>query len=233
MKSDQVVYYECESGACGLRFPEYVHGLLRERCPVCREKVRAVLFTEKVTLEGQPAHVTSNLPQLHGLLDNIRSTYNVGSIFRTADGIGLQKLFLCGITPTPDAPGVSKTALGGQISITWEQAMNGLEKVRQLKSSGYQVWGLENTADSVSLFDSGAQITAQPLVLVVGNEVCGIDPQILAACDRVVSIPMVGKKQSYNVSVAFGIAASYLRYCQMLSTGSLSKLPNTKSLPCA
>ena len=168
---------------------------------------------------------------LFGFLDNIRSSMNVGSIFRSADGIGISKLYLGGITPSPDNQGVQKTALGAEKCIAWEKANNGVEKIWALKAAGYQIWGFEYTPNADGLYSMGANIPPQLLVLVVGNEACGIDPQILSACDRIVFIPMVGKKQSYNVATAFGIAASYLRYRQILSHGSVSKLPNTSSTP--
>ena len=92
--------------------------------------------------------------------------------------------------------------------------------------AGYSIWGLESVPSAISLFEIDEEIKGEALILVVGNEVCGIDPDILALCDQIVSIPMVGIKRSLNVATAFGIAASYLRYCQILSQGSESKLPN-------
>mgnify|MGYP002386475690 FL=1 len=92
--------------------------------------------------------------------------------------------------------------------------------------AGYSIWGLESVPSAISLFEIDEEIKGEALILVVGNEVCGIDPDILALCDQIVSIPMVGIKRSLNVATAFGIAASYLRYCQILSQGSESILPN-------
>jgi tRNA G18 (ribose-2'-O)-methylase SpoU len=198
---------------------------------MCRSLIHQTGVYDASPAEGRLAPPEETSCLLIGFLDNIRSSMNVGSIFRSADGIGVSKLFLGGITPSPDNPGVQKTALGAERSVVWEKANNGVEKIGSLKVAGYQIWGLEYTPNADGLYSLGASIPPQPLVLVVGNEVCGIDPQIMSMCDRIVFIPMVGKKHSYNVATAFGIAASYLRYRQILSHGSVSKLPKTSSTP--
>ena len=161
------------------------------------------------------------------ILDNIRSAWNVGSIFRTADGTGIKKLYLCGITPTPNNPKVSKTALGAEHSVAWEKANNAFLLANQLKSHDFQLWALEDLKKSQPLFDVEIEITGVPVVLVVGNELSGIDPGVLELCDKVIAIPMLGNKRSYNVSVAFAIAASFLLYRQNASHGSRNTFPNT------
>jgi tRNA G18 (ribose-2'-O)-methylase SpoU len=146
------------------------------------------------------------------LLDNLRSALNVGSIFRSADGTGIKKIYCCGITPTPENPKVKKTALGAEETIPWEMNRNGLATAVRLKSYGYSLWALEDTAGAESLFRIDPKHSNLPLVLIVGHEASGIDPGIINICDKVLTIPMVGIKQSYNVAIAFGIAASFLLY---------------------
>ncbi len=164
---------------------------------------------------------------MEGLLDNIRSAWNVGSIFRTADGTGISKLYLCGVTPTPENSKVGKTALGAETTVVWEKANNNLELAEKLKSSGYLLWALEEAPKAMPLFGINISQATSPIVLIVGNEVCGVDPGLLALCDQVLSIPMLGMKQSYNVAVAFGMAASFLLYCHRVSQGSRRILPST------
>jgi tRNA G18 (ribose-2'-O)-methylase SpoU len=165
--------------------------------------------------------------KLEAMLDNIRSTWNVGSMFRTADGTGIRKIYLCGITPTPENPKIGKTALGAELTIPWERSNNGVEMVSSLKSQGYRIWAMEDIPKAVCLYEMVDVHLDTPIVLIVGNEVCGVDPGIIEMCDEVISIPMLGKKQSYNVAVAFGMAASFLLYRQIVSQGSFSILPKT------
>jgi len=139
------------------------------------------------------------------VLDNIRSRENVGSIFRTADGAGVGKIYLCGITPTPPHGKISKTALGAEGYVSWEYRAKTWQVLRELKvkSLKFKVIGLEQTKDSQNIFKFKPKF---PLVLILGNEVKGLSPQILKYCDKKISIPMYGKKESLNVSVAAGIA---------------------------
>jgi tRNA G18 (ribose-2'-O)-methylase SpoU len=151
--------------------------------------------------------------QIEGFLDNVRSGYNVGSIFRTADGAGLRHLHLAGITPTPVHSKVRKTALGAESSIEWTYHRNSLAAVNQLKANGYRIWALEGGPMSSPLFgpaDTKQQI--EPILLIVGNELAGIDPGLLSICDRILYIPMLGGKTSLNVVVAFGIAVYQLTF---------------------
>lgn len=149
---------------------------------------------------------------LEALLDNIRSIYNVGAMLRTADGAGIRRLHLCGITASPDHPKVAKTALGAQDAVPWAAYPNSLDAADFLLREGYELWGLESGARAESLFGVQAPPEQTRLVLVVGNELAGIDPALLARCHRVLAIPMHGVKASLNAAVAFGIAAYYLRY---------------------
>ena len=139
------------------------------------------------------------------LLDNIRSRENVGSIFRTADAVGISKIYLCGITPRPPHPKISKTALQAETYVPWEYYAQTWQVLRKLKveSVKLKVIGLEQTRNSTDIFKFKPKF---PLVLVLGNEVRGLSPRILKYCDKKISIPMYGKKESLNVAVAVGVA---------------------------
>ena len=152
----------------------------------------------------------SRLPRvpLVVILDNIRSLYNVGSIFRTADGIGVAKIFLCGITGYPPQVDISKTALGAEESVVWEYRENVLEVIENLKLKGFQIVMLEQTEGAISYEDFKAQ---GPVALVVGNEVDGVSDAIIPFCDQAIEISMRGIKNSLNVAVAFGVVGFCLR----------------------
>jgi len=150
------------------------------------------------------------------LLDNIRSTLNVGSIFRTADGAGIQKIHLCGITPTPEHPKMIKTGLGAEWSVPWEYHSNGLKLALQEKHKGANLICLEIVPGSKSIFKSPISMTEQTILLVIGNEITGVDPEITAIADQTYHIPMVGFKKSLNVSVAFGIIAYQLMFATFI-----------------
>lgn len=137
------------------------------------------------------------------ILDNIRSRENVGSIFRTADAVGVAKIYLCGITPKPPHEKISKTALGAEKWITWEYHRQTWQLLKKLKKENYKIIALEQTKESANIFVFRPKF---PLVLIVGNEVKGLSPKILKYCDKKIAIPMLGKKESLNVSVAAGIA---------------------------
>ena len=142
------------------------------------------------------------------VLNNIRSLYNVGSIFRTADGIGVEKIFLCGITPIPPDNQITKTALGAEKTVPWRFFERAVDAVKQAKSEGYQIVLLEQTQNSVSYQKF---IPSQPICLVLGNENAGVSDELLALADASVEIEMSGLKNSLNVSVAFGVVGYDLR----------------------
>jgi 23S rRNA (guanosine2251-2'-O)-methyltransferase len=219
-------FYECDNQVCGLRFPGFEGQPRWNLCPACRSSIHKVAQVQKI-YESRNQAVIQQGWQVEGLLDNIRSTWNVGSIFRTSDGTGIRKLYLCGITPSPENSKVSKTALGAESNISWEKFNNGVQLASLLKSKGYLLWALEDLPTAVPLFKLEIESNNLPIVLIVGNEVSGVDPGIIEICDQVISIPMLGKKQSYNVAVAFGIAASFLVYLQSDCQGSRNILPST------
>jgi len=142
------------------------------------------------------------------ICDNIRSLYNVGSVFRTADGAGVDKIYLCGITGRPDNPKakmkISKVALGAESAVKWEYASQAWRVVEKLKESGYQIVSLEQASGSISYAEFKPDF---PVALIIGNEKKGVKKSLLARSDKIMHIPMKGQKESLNVSVAFGIAA--------------------------
>ncbi len=219
-------FYECSNPSCRLRFPGY-EGFHRSRhCPKCRSDVHAVAEVDNhEEQESQPQQAPGW--KVAALLDNIRSAWNVGSIFRTAEGGGINKLYLCGITPSPVDAKIKKTALGAEVTLPWEMHNNGVDLAQELKRQGYRLWALEATHDSVPLFQAGLEVLDHPVVIVVGNEIAGIDPGIISVCDKVISIPMLGKKKSYNVAVAFGMAVGFLLYRHSVSQESVRILPKT------
>ena len=143
------------------------------------------------------------------VLNSIRSSYNVGSIFRTSDGAMIEKLYLCGYTPHPPKKEVLKTALGSQDSISWEFEEDSVQVVKQLKSKGYTICALEQTDSNISY--SELQKSNLPLCLIVGNEITGVNQELIDLCDVTIEIPQFGIKQSLNVAVAYGIAIFELR----------------------
>lgn len=142
------------------------------------------------------------------ILDNIRSAENVGSIFRTADAIGVSKIYLVGITPTPidrfkrPRTDVAKTALGAQQSISWEYKKTIKPLITKLKKEECEIIALEQDKESK---DYKKITLKQKVAVVLGNEVSGISKNTLKECDQIVEIPMYGKKESLNVSVSTGI----------------------------
>lgn len=142
------------------------------------------------------------------ILENVRSAYNVGAIFRTADGAGVTKIFLVGYTPTPidrfgrPQPEITKTSLGASTEVLWEQVDDSAQLVTQLKLEGCRVVAVEQDARSVSIADFTAPTK---VAYVLGNEVTGVEKKTIQLCDDVIDLPMLGTKESLNVSVTAGI----------------------------
>jgi tRNA G18 (ribose-2'-O)-methylase SpoU len=141
------------------------------------------------------------------LCENIRSLYNVGSIFRTSDGAGVEKLYLTGYTGYPPRGEIDKTALGSVESVPWEYRPNEFEVAHDLRKRGYRIVALEHTGRSVPYDRASYDF---PLCLVLGNEVRGVTDELLSLCDMAVDIPMHGLKQSLNVTVAYGIVVYHM-----------------------
>ncbi|MFH1966357.1 MAG: RNA methyltransferase [Patescibacteria group bacterium] len=139
--------------------------------------------------------------------DNIRSLENIGSIFRTADALVVDKIFLGGICGQPPHPKISKTALGAEKNIAWEHQWQTWRIIDKLKKEGVKIVALEQTSKSIPYLKFKPKF---PLALVIGNEVKGVSTSVLKKSDQIIHLPMLGQKESLNVSVAFGIAGFYL-----------------------
>lgn len=143
-----------------------------------------------------------------GVLEDVRSLYNVGSCFRTADAMLLERLVLTGYTPIPPRKEISKTALGAERSVPWESIPDPLVAIAKLQQAGYVTYALELAEGSIPLDElDGWRNEKRPIAFIAGNEISGVRPETLALCDGALSIPMFGVKHSLNVAVAFGIAA--------------------------
>jgi 23S rRNA (guanosine2251-2'-O)-methyltransferase len=138
------------------------------------------------------------------MVDNIRSLYNVGSIFRTSDGVMIEKLILAGFTPHPPRKEIEKTALGSTKSVPWEYVKHPVEAIHTLKERDYKICCLELTDKSIPHYEIKKKDF--PMCLVIGNEITGVEKEVIELCDVGIEIPMFGTKQSLNVAVAYGIA---------------------------
>jgi tRNA G18 (ribose-2'-O)-methylase SpoU len=139
-----------------------------------------------------------------GMLDSIRSLYNVGSMFRTSDGACIRALYLCGYTPRPPRKEIEKTALGATETVPWLYFRTGLEAIVAARAAGTRICVLEQTTSSVPYHTIRKQDF--PVCLVVGNEITGVSPDVVSAADMAIEIPMYGTKQSLNAAVAYGVA---------------------------
>jgi 23S rRNA (guanosine2251-2'-O)-methyltransferase len=210
----------CES--CGLRYPLVEGHPFGTRCPACMSDTRVILrrslsyepesdlhshrdrASTSVLNKGERQNGTDY--SLAVLLDNVRSAWNVGSILRSADGFGFTHIYLCGITPTPDNEAVTKTSLGAEDSVPWSYHRDAVKLVKGLKAEDWKVYGLEESPRALGV-NLVSDISDQHRVFIVGNEVTGVDPELLDLCDAIFFIPMRGEKKSFNVAIAFGIAA--------------------------
>ena len=138
------------------------------------------------------------------VMDNVRSMYNVGSVFRTCDAFSVERLLLCGITACPPHKEITKTALGATESVDWKHYGTTTEAVAELKQLGYKVFAVEQVDTSVML-DRLEIPASEKTAVVLGNEVFGVDDEVLALCDGAIEIPQNGTKHSLNVSIAGGI----------------------------
>ena len=163
---------------------------------------------------------TPRLPVV-ALLDNVRSLYNVGSVFRTSDGAFVSGLYLCGFTPHPPRREIEKTALGATNSVPWKYFRHASEAIAEARAAGMRVLVLEHTTGSVP-YDRTTRADF-PICLVVGNEITGVSDELIAAADGAIDIPMHGTKQSLNAAVAYGIAVFELR--RIWSAGSDEPVP--------
>lgn len=208
------VIYQCMRPSCHFRFPVLVESISGLVCPKCGGPTHRLEFSLDDASTPTPCYPVPG-PMVEALLDNIRSSFNVGAMFRAADGAGVHHLHLCGITPTPDHPKVAKTALGAERVVSWTQHWDSLAAVRSSIESGMHIWALESGTDACDLFQEKIP-RDEPILLVVGNEVSGVDPELLTLCEKRVFIPMLGIKRSLNVAIAFGIAIYHIRFAGRL-----------------
>ena len=138
------------------------------------------------------------------VLDNVRSLHNIGSVFRTADAFRLEGLYLCGITACPPHPEMHKTALGAEDSVAWHYAADTLQAVSALQAEGYEVWAIEQAHQSVKLRDWQPE-AGKRYAVVLGNEVKGVQQEVIDHSQGCIEIPQYGTKHSLNVSVTAGI----------------------------
>ena len=172
--------------------------------------MRKLTHEEIVSRQDELQKISVTTVPLTVVLNNIRSLHNVGAIFRTADGAGVEKIWLCGITGYPPDSQISKTALGAETRVAWDHSYKAMEVLRDLKKQGYQIVLLEQTTKSVSYHEF---LPKAPVCLVLGNEIEGVSDELVELADACIEIEMAGLKNSLNVGVAFGIAAYHFRNC--------------------
>ncbi len=156
-----------------------------------------------LVVENDRAENSAEKIPLVFVLDNIRSAFNVGSIFRTAECLGAEKIYLCGYTPNPTQWKVEKTAMGTQEYLNWQESPRLLECLEELKDEGYRIVALETAASATDLYEN---FEREPTAFVLGNERFGLDPEILKVIDEVRIIPLRGRKNSLNVGVTAAVA---------------------------
>ncbi len=210
----------CPFAGCGavFRVPASFHGRSLV-CPACRraltvidpgaregwalERLRGALSTRPAQRPVVPRQGRMERDFV-ALLENVRSLWNVGSIFRTADGAGVDHLYLTGITGRPPRPEIAKTALGAEDVVDWSYAEDALLQARALMEGGVRLLALETGPESRPIAQA---VVRGPICLMVGHEVAGLSGELLELADQRLALPMHGVKESLNVAVAFGVAA--------------------------
>jgi tRNA G18 (ribose-2'-O)-methylase SpoU len=166
---------------------------------------RGVFESDFVVETKDHANITSNKIPCVAICDNIRSAHNVGAIIRSAECFGIETLYLCGYTSTPDNEKTRKTAMGCDDFVDWQWRPHIGELIGELKAKGFHVYALETAQKSSNLFETKIKT---PCAFVLGNERFGIDEKTLDLCDEIIRIPMAGVKNSLNIAAAFSIAAA-------------------------
>ena len=160
--------------------------------------------SEMNRLTVEQFHESNKVP-LITVLDNVRSQHNIGAVFRTADAFRLEGVYLCGICCCPPNDEIHKTALGAELSVDWRYFENTLDAVKTLQNNGYTVYAIEQAHNSVTLEEAINTLHGGKVAVVLGHEVCGVQQEVVDACDACVEIPQYGTKHSLNVSVTAGI----------------------------
>lgn len=183
--------------------PSY-HQFMALVAPIERAYGRGVSDGEmKVKVEDRTSPASTKIP-LRLVVDNLRSAFNVGSIFRTAECFGIEHIYLCGYTAKPDQEKLKKAAMGTDDLVAWTWHARAEDLVNELKTDGYKIYSMETAEGSQSL--DGFAFPRQKTALVFGNERFGIEENILSLCDKIIEIPCQGQKNSLNVALALGIA---------------------------
>lgn len=167
------------------------------------KEMRKLKITELNRMDADDFKTSEKLP-LVVVLDNVRSLHNIGSVFRTSDAFRVECIYLCGITAIPPHPEIHKTALGAEYTVEWKYVNNTLEAVDNLKKDGYKVYSIEQAEGSIMLNDLQLEVTNKYAV-VLGNEVKGVQQEVINHSDGCIEIPQYGTKHSLNVSVTAGI----------------------------
>jgi tRNA G18 (ribose-2'-O)-methylase SpoU len=177
--------------------------------PVEREVARSKITDVDILAADLPfAAAPAETMPLTVLIDSVRSAFNLGGLFRTAECFGVRELVLCGYTPLPDQPQVARAALGTETLVAWRYAEELRQVIAEQRASGIPCFALETVAGAPDI----AQVAWPfPCALVLGNERFGLDAEVVAACDGVVRIPLFGRKNSLNVVTAFAVAACEVR----------------------
>ena len=165
--------------------------------------MRKLKITELHRISQEEFKTAEKLP-LTVVLDHVRSLYNVGSVFRSSDAFRVDHVYLCGITATPPQVEIHKTALGAEDTVDWKYYENTLDAVRELKDCGTEVWAVEQVEGSTMLQDFIPQ-QGKKYAIVLGNEVKGVQQEVVDLCDGFIEIPQFGTKHSLNVSVTAGM----------------------------
>lgn len=205
---NRYVILQCTNRLCNFRFPAEA-GNYSIYCPLCGNE----LNIREYEVNNGYAQFNKKNTALECVLDNVRSSYNVGSIFRSASAFSVARLFLCGFTPTPDQAKVKKTSLGAEKFVLWSHEPNALHLIQQKKEQGYQIIAVEASLSAQSLLDWSIKSGEQKVLLIFGNEIFGIDPEIRAFSDALLQIPITGDKKSLNVAAAFSISVFYFSSC--------------------
>ena len=164
---------------------------------------RKLKITELNRISAEEFKKANKLP-LVVILDNVRSLHNIGSVFRTSDAFRVECIYLCGITATPPHPEMHKTALGAEFTVDWKYVNNAVEAVDNLRQEGYVVFSVEQAENSIRLEDMRLE-QGKRYAVVLGNEVKGVQQEVIDHSDGCIEIPQYGTKHSLNVSVTAGI----------------------------
>lgn len=165
--------------------------------------MRKLLNEELPRLTAEQFKTETKIPIVI-VLDNVRSHLNVGSVFRTADAFLIEAIWLCGITGTPPHRDIHKTALGATETVAWHHSLSTLEAIHELKRNGYKIISIEQ-ADKAIMLHRFKPSNTQKYAVVFGNEVDGVEQEVVTASDTVIEIPQLGMKHSLNISVSVGI----------------------------